>query len=212
MRKIALAWLALLPMLSFAQMDYRDSNHITLFGGITNFDLKTDDFQNSAANGWTVGAGIRGNFYNNFDMIYSIQFFENKFEAPVGATPLLATENAVFKTQGVQISLMPSYNIVYNHLSIEAGPVFQVNGKLSYDKDKEGYFMNSTGFTLKEMEKVNTFNFLGAVGVTAGIREVRVGFKYMYGFSNFLGKMNDNLGSDFKSHPHTWNATLTVFL
>lgn len=195
----------------YSQMDYHDSNKIGIFGGISSFDLNTSDFKASAETGWTVGAGIRGNFYNNFDMIYTVAFFENAYSASIGAVPGFSTQDLKYKIQGVQITLMPSYNLIYNHLSIEAGPVFQVNGKAKYAKDFENYYVHDLPFTVKDMANVNTFSFLGAVGATAGIREVRLNVKYMYSFSNFLGKTNDKLDADFTSHPNTLVGTLTVY-
>ncbi|NMH28414.1 outer membrane beta-barrel protein [Flavobacterium silvaticum] len=210
MRHLILPIVALFSFNAFSQMDYKDSNRIGIFGGITSFDLQTNDFTNKSGIGWTVGAGIRGNFYNDFDMIYTIGFFESKFSAPIAPVAGFPTQETDFKIQGVQIALMPSYNIVYNHLSIEAGPVFQANSKLGYKKDFENYYMDKLPYTLNDMEKVNSFNFLGAVGFTAGIRELRASFRYMYGFSNFLGKI-DQPGANFKSHPSTLVGTLTVF-
>ena len=62
-----------------AQYDYRDSNRIGISFGINQFDLNTNDFQTKPGTGWNGGLSMRGNYYNNWDMVYVIQFSENNF-------------------------------------------------------------------------------------------------------------------------------------
>jgi len=65
--------------LGFAQYNYRDSNRIGLSFGINQFSLNTKNFQTKPGSGWNGGLSVRGNFYNNWDMVYSMQFSENNF-------------------------------------------------------------------------------------------------------------------------------------
>ncbi len=174
-----------------AQMDYRDSNMIGLFGGVNQTSLDTDNFETKEGTGWNLGLSVRGNFYNNWDMVYAIQFSENSFSVPTLNPLLLKAEDVEYKIQGVKISLTPSYNIVYNHLSLEAGPVLQVNGKAKFKEQFENNVINGSLATVKDLEQVTTFNILGTVGVTAGFRHLRVNVQYQYGFNNFLSQIEE---------------------
>ncbi|RZJ67942.1 MAG: PorT family protein [Flavobacterium sp.] len=213
MKKALLAAVLFTSAASFAQYNYRDSNRIGIIGGLNQTDLKTSNFDTKAEMGWNVGLSVRGNFYNDFDMVYAIEFFEGKFSVPTTNALTPAIEDVDLKIQGVKISLMPSYKIVENHLSIEAGPVLQVNGKLKYKSDYEDNFVDDLPITIKDIEDVSTFNILGAVGITAGVRHVRLNAQYQYGFNNFLNKVENNTtGSSFKGNLHVFTGTLILYL
>ena len=210
MKKILFAFSLLLVVQSaLAQRGYRDSNHFGIIAGVNQANLNTDNFKADAALGFNLGLSVRGNFYNNFDMVYAIQFFEGKFDVPTISTSAMA-QDVELKIQGVQISLMPSYKIVENHLSIEAGPMLQVNGKLKYKKDFEDNSIDAFT-TIKELEKVSTFNIIGAVGLTAGIRNLRANFQYGYGFNNFLSSVKNSEGTKFKGNLNILSANLIVY-
>lgn len=194
-----------------AQMRYRDSNHIGIIGGITNTTLNTDNFEASPEIGWNFGLSVRGNFYNDFDMVYAMQFSENKFSV-MTLSPNLQVEDVTYKIQGVQIYLTPSYKIVENHLSIEAGPVLQVNGKLKYEEKYEENMISGLTINVKELENVSTFNVLGAVGITAGITNFRANLQYLFGFNNFLkGVKDDETGQTFKGNLGILSGNLIIY-
>ena len=66
-------------MNGFAQYDYRDSNRIGISFGVNQYSLITKNFETKPELGWNGGLSIRGNFYNNWDMVYAMQFSENNF-------------------------------------------------------------------------------------------------------------------------------------
>src|SRR5690606_40074621 len=74
--------------------------------------------------------------------------------------------------QGAQINFLGSYNIIKKHLSIEFGPVFDINGKMKLDQDEyEDYIL--TGYntlTAKNIQEISRFNVRLAGGITAGLR------------------------------------------
>lgn len=191
MKKYILSAALFASALMSAQYEYKDSNMIGLFGGINQTDLNTDNFETKAGSGWNVGLSVRGNFYNNFDMVYAMQFSENQFGVGTVNPLTLQAQEVDYKIQGVKIMLTPSYNIIYNHLSIEAGPVLQINGKLKYDEDYENNVIDGTVATVQDLEDVSSFNVLGAVGITAGVRHVRLNVQYQYGFNNFLSQVEE---------------------
>ena len=202
MKKILLTALFVFGSLAVsAQMRYRDSNRIGIAVGVNQFDLNTSNFATNPEIGWNLGLSVRGNFYNDFDMVYAMQFSENKFSVPT-LNALSQPKDVSFKLPSAQISLLLSYKIVENHLSIEAGPMIQINDKLKIDDDtnKENTIVN-TSLEAQDIVKISRFNFYPVVGITAGVKHVRLNIQYQYGVTNILGSLNDDgLGQNFKGH------------
>jgi hypothetical protein len=63
----------------FAQYGYRDGNRIGISGGVSQTTLFTKNFNSSPETGFAGGLSVRGNYYNNWSMIYGMQFFSNNF-------------------------------------------------------------------------------------------------------------------------------------
>jgi len=208
--------LAASPLLAVAQWEYRDSNRIGIIGGINQMSLNTDNFDAKPEIGWNVGLSMRGNFYNDFDMVYAMQFSENKF-AVATTNPLTAQKKDVgFKLPSAQISLMLSYKIVENHLSIEFGPMLQVNDKFKIDDDASvNNVIDGTMIKAGDIRKISKFNFYPVAGVTFGIKHLRANVQYAYGLTNMLGNLNDATlypGVKFKGNAGILSGNLIIYL
>ena len=214
MKKIVfIAVLGFASLISNAQMRYRDSNRIGITVGVNQFDLATNNFATNPEIGWNLGLSIRGNFYNDFDMVYAMQFSENKFSVPT-LNAAFQKEDVSFKLPSAQISLLLSYKIVENHLSIEAGPMIQINDKFSIDEDanKTNSIVN-TALQAQDILKISRFNFYPTVGITAGVRHVRLNVQYQYGVTNILGKLNENNPTQsFKGHAGILSGNIIFYL
>ena len=201
----------LITMVVFAQYEYRDSNRIGITLGVNQFTLNTKNFQTKPGTGWNAGLSMRGNFYNQWDMIYAMQFSENNFS--VAAKSGFITEDVNYKLSSAQIALMLSYKIVENNLSFEFGSIVQVNGKLKTDFSNENNILSGTTLLAKEIVDISRFNFYPAVGITAGVRHVRASVSYQYGINNMLGNLNNkNLGVNFKGNAGVLNGNLIIYL
>ena len=201
----------LISVAVFAQYEYRDSNRIGISFGVNQFTLNTNDFQTKPGTGWNGGLSMRGNYYNNWDMVYAMQFSENNFAVTTNSG--FITEDTNYKLSSAQISLMLSYRIVENHLTIEFGPLVQVNGKLKLDYNDENNIITGTTLLAKDIVDISTFNFYPVIGITAGVRHVRLNISYQYGINNMLGNLNNkNLGVDFKGNPGILNGNLIIYL
>ena len=201
----------LISMVVFAQYEYRDSNRIGITLGVNQFTLNTKNFQTKPGTGWNAGLSMRGNFYNQWDMIYAMQFSENNFS--VAAKSGFITEDVNYKLSSAQIALMLSYKIVENNLSFEFGSIVQVNGKLKTDFSNENNILSGTTLLAKEIVDISRFNFYPAVGITAGVRHVRASVSYQYGINNMLGNLNNkNLGVNFKGNAGVLNGNLIIYL
>jgi hypothetical protein len=195
----------------FAQYEYRDSNRIGISFGVNQFTLNTNDFQTKPGTGWNGGLSMRGNYYNNWDMVYSMHFSENNFSVVTDSG--FITEETNYKLSSAQISLLLSYKIIENHLSFEFGPLVQVNGKLKINSIDESNIISGTTLLAKDIVDISTFNFFPVIGITAGVRHVRLNVSYQYGINNMLGNLNNkNLGVDFKGNPGILNGNLIIYL
>lgn len=210
------AFLVLSSFAATAQYNYRDSNRIGIIGGINQFSLNTSNFDVNPEIGWNLGLSLRGNFYNDFDMVYAMQFSENKFSVPTTAPVTLQKEDVEYKLPSAQISLMLSYKFIENHLSVEFGPMLQVNDKFKIDDDSNiNNTIDGTAIKAGNIRKISKFNFYPVVGVTFGVRHLRGNIQYAYGVTNMLGNLNDsetNPGVKFKGNAGILSGNLIIYL
>lgn len=201
--------LCLMAFSAHAQQGYRDSNRIGISGGINQFNLTTDDFDTSAGVGWTAGLSVRGNFYNDFDMVYDIRFTEHRFSAH-SVDPLL--DDVDTKMQSAQISLYLSYKLIENHLSIEFGPTFQFNGKLDFNEDDQLTPIMPDGTTIKDIEEIKVFNFYPTIGITGGTTHVRAHLFFQYGVTNILRGQKSLSGESLKGNGVIFGGNICFYL
>ena len=120
-----------------------------------------------------------------------------------------------YNIQSGQVKLLGSYNIILNHLSLEFGPVLNVNGKLNLDENnQEGLVLAGyNNMTTEQIEDITNVNFRLQGGLTAGLRHFRVTAQYQYGVTNMLNNLNDNgLESDsLKGNSSTWILMAVVY-
>jgi hypothetical protein len=202
----------LISITAFSQYEYRDSNRIGISFGVNQFTLKTTNFETKPGSGWNFGLSIRGNYYDDWDMVYAMQFSENNFTVAT-TSGFISNEAVNYKLSSAQISLMLSYKIIENHLSLEFGPLVQVNGKLNVEKGKENNIITGTTLLAKDILDISKFNFYPVIGITAGVRHVRFNISYQYGVNNMLSNLNSqNLGYSFKGNPGILNGNLILYL
>lgn len=201
-----------------AQRNYDQFNHLGVLGGLNYSSLITDQFQTEQGSGWIAGFTTRGAFYNNFDLLYGVNFLQSEYgilgRDPSGTANNGLSESIKYSMSAVQINFLGSFNIVRNHLSIEAGPVLNVNGKLKLKNDGfDDYILD--GFeTLRaaDIESVAPVHFYVATGLTAGLENFRAGVQYQYGVTNLLGRLNDKEGIDKSQGELKANPSNLAFL
>lgn len=191
-----LTCLVFFSITSFAQYGYKDGNRIGISGGVSQTTLFTSNFKSKPGIGYGGGLSVRGNYYNNWSMIYGMQFFINNFSLETTATsaPFLKKDTE-FSLSGVQVKLLLSYNVVKDHVSFDFGPVLQINGKMKVDSKDENNIINGTlALKAKQIEEVGSINGSAYVGFSAGTKVVRALIFYQYGFTNALNKLNSQEG------------------
>lgn len=214
MKNIFSAFLLMLSATAFAQYGYRDGNRIGISAGISQTTLFTNNFDAKPEMGFAGGLSVRGNYYNNWSMIYGMQFFSNNFS-------LMSSfdQKIKYNIQGVQVRLLLSYNVVEDHVSLDFGPVLQVNGKLKLAGSDENKILKGTFLTADKIVDVSTVSGNFYLGCSAGTKTVRAVIFYEYGFTNFLNKLNkdDNLillnnNDKFKGNLGTINGQVVINL
>jgi len=179
--------------ISFAQYGYRDGNRIGISGGVSQSTLFTSNFNAKSGIGFGGGLSVRGNYYDNWSMIYGMQFFMNKFS--LESTTLTAqSKDTEFNLSGVQVRLLMSYNVIKDHISIDFGPVLQINGKMSVKSGDETNILKGTSLNANQILDVSKVNGNVYAGISAGTKVIRAVVFYEYGFTNVFNKLNSQEG------------------
>ena len=193
-KDLFLLGILLLPFASNAQGRWQGAyNRLGFKAGANHFNIATDGFSSEAATSWTAGFTTRSSFYNNFQYIYGISFFDFRNEIAGRKTleESAATEVLDYKMIGVQASFLGSFKLLDHHLSVEAGPVIQVNGKMEPGEDQELWYVDNYDILATDISKVSTFNFNLAFGISGGFEVLKFWAQYQYGLNNFLKGLND---------------------
>lgn len=129
---------------SNAQKNFKEFNLIGISAGLTSFNINTSDFKTSQRDSYMFGFQMSGNVYNNFDMIYGIAFYDTKVAVSAMNTANSGQRRDLeYNLQSAQISVLWGYKVIREHLSIEAGPVLNISGKLTLkDTQFEDYIID----------------------------------------------------------------------
>jgi hypothetical protein len=172
-----------------AQYGKGDYNHIGISLGVNQTDLYTDNFAIKPGTSWTAGLSVRGNYYNNFSMIYGMNFTENKFSIETFSGN--SQKEVDLKMMAVQIHLLLCYKIGGGPVSLDFGPVLQVNSKLKFnDSDENNFIVGNELLSVKDIEDINPINFNIYAGISGGFENIRLSLSYQYGVTNILNNLN----------------------
>lgn len=202
--------LLMISSFGFAQYGYRDGNRIGISAGISQTTLFTNNFDAKPETGFAGGLSVRGNYYNDWSMIYGMQFFSNNFSLESNLN-----QKIKYNVQGVQVRLLLSYNIIQDHISLDFGPVLQINGKLQLEDSDENKTIKGTLLKANQIIDVSPVSGNFYLGCSAGSKIVRAVIFYEYGFTNFMNKLNKddslkalNNGDSFKGNLGTINGQI----
>lgn len=162
-------------------------------GGLNVLSIQNETLPFSEEISWTAGLTTRSSYFDDFQFIYGINFYDFKTTLPGRTRPEYteATEEIKFNMIAVQVNFFASYKILGHHLSVEAGPVVQVNGELEPQLNQEYFYVTDYDLQAKDLQKVSAFNFNLAVGLSGGFERVKFWGQYQYGLNNFLNRLND---------------------
>lgn len=178
---------------SFAQRNYKIQNGIGLQGGVTQFDIITDNFKTKTNSGFIGGMSASVDIPHKwYNVSYNIQLSENNVDI-LAATPATGFEEYIeYKVFMANISFLLHVKIIKNNFTLDVGPMLQYNGELDLkDDSKEGYLI--TGYSnlfTEDIRDISNFNANGAIGLSLGVRRIKLRAQYVYGFTNILGNLN----------------------
>ncbi|WP_395043374.1 PorT family protein [Flavobacterium sp.] len=197
-----------------AQYNNKDGNRIGLTGGVSQSTLFTSNFTSKPGIGFNGGLSVRGNYYNNWSMIFGMQFFINKFSLETTTTSSLKKDTE-YSLSGAQVRLLLSYNVVKDHVSLDFGPVLQVNGKMTVQDVDNKNVIKGTLLQADQILDVTKINGNFYLGLSAGSKKVRGVIFYQYGVNNILNNLNKdttlkvlNGNKDFKGNIGTVSAQI----
>jgi len=180
---------------TFGQKRYAIKNGIGIMGGLTQYDIKTDNFTTKSGNGFIGGLVATVELPHKwYTVSYGLQLSENSIEIegrPIALVP--SREMIEYKLMAAQLSFLFHVKLLSDNLTIDLGPQLQYNGKLDLkDSNQEGFFINGFDSLLAEdISDISQFNANGLVGASVGIANFRLRAFYSYGFTNILNKLND---------------------
>lgn len=184
----------------FAQKgNYPITNGISVHGGLTKFDIVTDNFVTKQGNGFLGGfiatVDIPVRWYN---VSFGMQLSESTLEV-LGRPNLISTSEAFieYKMFAAQVAMLLHLKVIPNHFTIDVGPMLQYNSKLEFkDATQDDYYINNyTNLSAQDITNISQFNLNGAVGASLGIQNFKLKAQYIYGFTNILKKL-ENSGLD----------------
>lgn len=196
--------------LSFSQHTrYAIKNGFGIQGGLTQFDILSDNFQTKKGNGWVAGLNATVDLPHKwYTVSYSMMLSENHIEIyslPNQVSSL--SEPIEYKLMAVHANFIGHIKLIDQYLMLEIGPQLQYNSKLELtNSNNETNIINT--YTAKDIEDISRFNVNGMFGVSAGFGFVRLRAQYIYGFTNMLNALNKQ---DFASGLDKFKGNQSMF-
>ena len=174
---------------------YTIKNGFGLVGGITQYDITTNNFKTKTGSGFLGGMIATVDIPQKwFTVSYGLQFTQNSIEIEGRSlTSPLQVELIEYDLMAVQLAFMLHVKLIGNNLTLDIGPQLQYNGQLDLkDSNQEEFLINGYDTLLAEdISDISPFNVNGVVGASAGIGGFKLRATYSYGFTNIFRKLND---------------------
>jgi len=194
--------------------NYNIRNGISVGGGVTQFDIKTDDFVTTKGNGFMAAFSATVNLPHRWYAVsYGMQLSQSTLEISGRMTDGVAGNEMIeYKLMAAQLGFLFHGKIIGSYLTIDAGPQLQYNGNLDLENsEQETFYLNGfDGLMATDISDVSKFNVNGAVGVTAGYGPIKLRAQYIYGFLNIFDKLNANGSNSFKGNLETIAFTASI--
>lgn len=195
---------------------YTIKNGIGVIGGLSQYDIETDNFITKSGNGFIGGMIATVDIPHKwFTVSYGFQFSQNNLE--ISARPTAATitqEQVEYNLMAVQATFLLHVKLLSDNLTIDLGPQIQYNSQLELKDDNKKNYIIEGYDTLRaeDIVPISQFNANGVIGASAGIANFRLRAAYSYGFTNILNKLNDaNLTTTPSSKKFEGNQTMLSF-
>lgn len=192
-----------------AQHGWRDGNRIGIIGGVNTSSLYTSAIDTKSELGWTAGMQVRGNVYNDWSGTFGIRFMESNFS--VATKSLYGKFKEVnYSLIGAQVHFIFSYNVIEDVMSLDIGPMLQINGDLKFKKGLENHRIVNSALLVQDLKDVNPFNGVIYLGTTIGGRVVRLNVNYTLTVNNMLQRLNNQEGLVEKNNNQNFTGRMGV--
>lgn len=176
--------------------NFEIKNGISIQGGITQFDISTDNFVTKKGIGFIGGMAATVDLpHKRYTVSYGMLLSENNLEISGRMTDDVAGNEMIeYKLMTVQVGFLFHAKILSDNLTFDIGPQVQYNGKLELkDSATETYYINGYDTLMAtDITEISQFNANGVVGITAGFNAFRLRAQYGYGLTNIFSKLNNN--------------------
>ena len=175
-------------------------------------DIETSDFEIAGDTGFMAGLTTRGRLYNNFGMIYGIDFVSLSTNVQGRALGNVSFEDMQYTVIGAQLNLLLSYNILEQNLAIEAGPALMVNSKMTLKNQgqEDNIVKGYASLKATDIEEISRINPFVVVALTGGFERIRFSVQYQYGFTNILGNLNSQDLQDIDRTVPDFNGSSSI--
>tara|TARA_R100000935_G_scaffold57508_1_gene91594 strand:- start:90 stop:758 length:669 start_codon:yes stop_codon:yes gene_type:complete len=165
-------------------------NRLGIQAGVNYTQLQSDTFLFKHRLGLMAGFTTRANTVNNFLMIYGVNFYQFNTGIDAITEDSQTPAEIDFKATGVQLNLFLGHKLIGEHLSVEAGPVIQINSKLIPEKGKENYKLRDYDLVAEDLQDISRLNFNLAANVSFGFPSLKFWCQYQYGITNMLRNLD----------------------
>ena len=192
------------------------TNGIGIGGGLTQFDIQTDNFETKAGNGWIGGMAATLDLPHRwYTVSYGMQVSESNMEIMGRSLPGSNLEPLEYKLMKVQAQFLFHLKLAQDYLMVDAGPMLQYNGELELkDSDQENYLIDGySNLLAKDISDISKFNVNASIGATAGFNHFKLRVQYIYGLTNMFNKLNDqNLDTNPSNETFKGNQSMLSFM
>lgn len=183
---------------------YIIKNGFAIGGGLTQFDIITDNFETTKGEGWIGGMSATVMPpHKAYGVSYGMQLSENTIGIS-GYTSLtdLSPRELEYKIFTAQVAFLWHVKLISDFVTFDVGPMLQYNSDLELKEDaQESYLIKRyNNLTANDITEISNINFNGAVGFTAGLSHFKVKAQYIYGVTNILNKLNSNSNLDLSGN------------
>lgn len=184
--------------------NYDIKNGFAIGGGVTQFDIITDNFETTKGEGWIGGMSATVMLpHKGFGVSYGMQLSENTIGV-AGYTSLtdLTVKEIDYKVFTAQIAFLWHLKVIQDYVTFDIGPMLQYNSDLELKDDAQETLLikGYNNLTANDISEISNINFNAAVGLTAGFSHFKIRAQYIYGLTNTLNKLNSNDNLDLSGN------------
>lgn len=192
------------------------TNGIGMGGGVTQFDIKTDNFITKAGNGWIGGLAATVDLPHRwYTVSYGMQLSENNIDIMGRKLPGSNPVPLEYKLMTVQAQFLFHLKLAKDYFMLDAGPMIQYSSELELkENSQEAYMIEGySNLLAKDLSDISKFNVNAAVGATAGFNHFKLRVQYIYGLTNMFDKLNNqNLEAAPSNQAFKGNQSMLTFM